>query len=50
VHTFVIGGDSYTIYTGLTALAFNIVVAVLVQLVVKGSPLREAPVLSRRRA
>jgi SSS family solute:Na+ symporter len=48
VHTFVIGGDNYTIYTGLTALALNVVVAVLVQLVVKGAPLREAPVLSRR--
>ncbi|MEE2979785.1 MAG: sodium:solute symporter family protein [Pseudomonadota bacterium] len=32
VHTFVIGGDKYTIYTGLTALAFNIIVAVVVQL------------------
>jgi len=41
VHTFVIGGGSYTLYTGLTALALNIVVAVLVQLVIKGAPLRE---------
>ncbi|MCT7317937.1 sodium:solute symporter family protein [Ralstonia sp. CHL-2022] len=32
VHTFVIGGDKYTIYTGLVALAFNIIVAVVVQL------------------
>ena len=32
VHTFVIGGDKYTIYTGLAALAFNIIVAVVVQL------------------
>lgn len=48
VHTFVIGGDSYTLYTGLTALVLNIVVAVLVQLVVKGGPLREAPVLARK--
>ena len=31
VHTFVIGGDKYTIYTGLAALAFNIIVAVVVQ-------------------
>jgi len=48
VHTFVIGGDSYTLYTGLTALVLNIVVAVVVQLVVKGGPLREAPVLARK--
>ena len=46
VHTFVIGGDSYTLYTGLAALVLNIVVAVAVQLVVKGAPLREAPVLA----
>jgi SSS family solute:Na+ symporter len=45
VHTFVIGDGSYTLYTGLTALVLNIVVAVVVQLVVKGAPLREAPVL-----
>jgi len=32
VHTFVIGADKYTIYTGLAALAFNIIVAVVVQL------------------
>ncbi|WP_343547933.1 sodium:solute symporter family protein [Ralstonia sp.] len=32
VHTFVIGGDKYTVYTGLAALAFNIIVAVVVQL------------------
>ncbi len=48
VHTFVIGGDSFTLYTGLAALALNIVVAVVVQLVVKGAPLREQPVLARR--
>jgi len=42
----VIGGDSYTLYTGLAALVLNIVVAVVVQLVVKGAPLREAPVLA----
>jgi SSS family solute:Na+ symporter len=47
VHTFVIGDGSYTLYTGLTALALNVVVAVLVQLVVKGAPLREAPVRAR---
>jgi SSS family solute:Na+ symporter len=33
VHTFVMGGDKYTIYTGLAALVFNIVVAVVVQLI-----------------
>ncbi|EJL91893.1 Na+/proline symporter [Herbaspirillum sp. CF444] len=33
VHTFHIGADSYTMYTGLIALAINIVVAVVVQLV-----------------
>lgn len=33
VHTFVLGDSSFTIYTGLTALALNIVVAVVVQLV-----------------
>lgn len=48
VHTFVIGDGSYTLYTGLAALVLNIVVAVVVQLVVKGAPLREAPVLARK--
>lgn len=33
VHTFVIGGDKFSIYTGLAALSFNIIVAVVVQLV-----------------
>ncbi len=33
VHTFHIGADAYTLYTGLIALAINIVVAVAVQLV-----------------
>ncbi|MFZ6644569.1 monocarboxylate uptake permease MctP [Undibacterium sp. TJN25] len=32
VHTMVVGGDSYTVYTGLLALALNIVVAVVYQL------------------
>ncbi|HEY4073848.1 MAG TPA: sodium:solute symporter family protein [Herbaspirillum sp.] len=32
VHTMLIGGDSYTIYTGLIALALNIVVACIIQL------------------
>ena len=33
VHTFALGGDSYTLYTGLFALAVNVVVAVIAQLV-----------------
>jgi SSS family solute:Na+ symporter len=33
VHTLVLGGDSYTVYTGLLALALNICVATAVQLV-----------------
>ena len=33
VHTFLVGGAGYTVYTGLTALALNIVVAIVVQLV-----------------
>jgi SSS family solute:Na+ symporter len=38
VHTFVVGGDSYTMYTGLIALAMNIVVAVIANLALgKGS-------------
>jgi SSS family solute:Na+ symporter len=36
VHTFVLGGDSFTVYTGLLALAVNIAVAVVVQLVAGG--------------
>jgi SSS family solute:Na+ symporter len=33
VHTFVIGGDGYGVYTGLTALAVNIVVSVIAQVI-----------------
>lgn len=33
VHAFVVGGNTYTIYTGLTALVVNIVVALVVQVV-----------------
>ena len=33
VHTYLIGGEAYTIYTGLAALALNIVVATVLQLV-----------------
>jgi SSS family solute:Na+ symporter len=36
VHTLVLGADKYTVYTGLLALAINIVVAVVVQLVAGG--------------
>jgi SSS family solute:Na+ symporter len=36
IHTLVIGGDSYTVYTGLLALLLNIAVAVSVQLVAAG--------------
>jgi SSS family solute:Na+ symporter len=36
VHALVIGGDSYTVYTGLLALALNIAVAIVVQLVAGG--------------
>ncbi|NVM74331.1 SSS family solute:Na+ symporter [Duganella sp. SG902] len=33
VHTFMLGGDSYTAYTGLLALVLNIAVAVIIQLI-----------------
>jgi len=36
VHTLAIGGDHFTVYTGLLALAINIVVALVVQVVVPG--------------
>lgn len=32
VHTLVIGGESYTLYTGLLALGINIIIAIIVQL------------------
>jgi SSS family solute:Na+ symporter len=32
IHAIMVGGDSYTVYTGLLALALNVLVAVLVQL------------------
>ena len=44
VHTFVIGGDKFSIYTGLAALAFNIIVAVVVQLIL-GKRGEETPAL-----
>ena len=46
VHTFHIGADSYTLYTGLIALAINIVVAVVVQLLFGRGGVQE-PVLKR---
>jgi SSS family solute:Na+ symporter len=46
VHTFHIGADAYTMYTGLIALALNIVVAVVVQLVF-GKGGAKAPALKR---
>ncbi|HEV7856044.1 MAG TPA: sodium:solute symporter, partial [Herminiimonas sp.] len=36
VHTLVLGGDSYTIYTGLLALALNIAVASILQVLMSG--------------
>jgi len=36
IHSFLIGGDKYTMYTGLIALVANIAVAVIVQLVAGG--------------
>jgi len=36
VHTFVMGGSGFTIYTGLVALALNVLVAAIVQLVFGG--------------
>ncbi len=44
VHTFLIDGTPYTMYTGLIALAFNVVVAVVVQLVL-GKGGSKAPAL-----
>lgn len=46
VHTFVLGGASYSLYTGLVALALNILVAVIVQLALgkRGAP-EDSPAL-----
>jgi len=48
VHTFVIGGASYAMYTGLVALVLNIAVAVVVQLLLgaRGAP-KEKPALEK---
>ncbi len=46
VHTFVVGGGSYALYTGIIALVLNIVVASIVQLLA-GSGARPAPVARR---
>jgi SSS family solute:Na+ symporter len=40
IHTLLIGGDSYTAYTGLLALSLNIIVAVVVQLVTPAQSVR----------
>jgi SSS family solute:Na+ symporter len=47
VHTLVLGGASYTVYTGLLALVLNIVVATVLQLLLgqRGAQ-KEGPVLS----
>jgi len=43
VHKLLLGVHSYTVYTGLLALAVNVVVLVLVQLVVREAGQRQAP-------
>jgi SSS family solute:Na+ symporter len=43
VHTLLIGGEHYTVYTGLLALALNIAVAVVVQ-VLRNMLMTRAPV------
>ena len=45
VHSLMLGGDKYTVYTGLLALALNIVVALVVQALLR-TPAR-APVPAR---
>src|SRR5450830_1614861 len=44
VHTLIVGGDSYTVYTGLLALVANIVVATVIQLLL-GKRGAKAPAL-----
>ena len=46
VHAIVLGGDKFTVYTGLLALALNVVVAIVVQALLR-SP---APVAARSKA
>ena len=43
VHTFVLGGDSYAMYTGLFALVVNIVVASIAQVALANRGARQAP-------
>lgn len=43
VHTLMLGGSGYTIYTGLIALALNIAVAVVVQVVLGGGGANKPP-------
>jgi SSS family solute:Na+ symporter len=47
VHTLMIGGDGYTIYTGLLALALNIAVASILQLLMSGRDSKSRGVLNR---
>jgi len=47
VHTLVIGGDSYTIYTGLLALALNIAVASILQLLMSGRDVKSGGALKQ---
>ncbi|HEV7855906.1 MAG TPA: sodium:solute symporter, partial [Herminiimonas sp.] len=50
VHTLVLGGDSYTVYTGLLALALNIAVAAIVQLLLRGRETTGGNVLDKSAA
>ena len=49
VHTFDLGGDKFTVYTGLLALVLNVVVAIVVQAVLR-TPAPAAATLAARRA
>lgn len=49
VHTLMIGDASYTVYTGLLALALNIAVAVVVQLVMGTRGAQPAPALTEQK-
>jgi SSS family solute:Na+ symporter len=43
VHKLLLGVNSYTVYTGLLALAVNVVVLVIVQVILQGAGRRQAP-------
>jgi solute:Na+ symporter, SSS family len=51
VHTFALGGDGYTVYTGLLALVLNVVVATMLQVVLgeHGAPKRDAVISESER-